>query len=313
MHPSHPCTRRRRRLRGYARRVPVRVIAVMGAAALAAAGGAGGSPAGRTGLQGTIRYGSFYSAALHGQDDYAVYLPPGYGRSTTRYPVVYYLHGLPASATDYRAITPIAKAVEESGRSAIVVGVQGARDGDGDGEWRDWGPGRNWETATAVELVSVIDRRYRTIPTREGRIIVGISAGGYGATLIASHHPAVYSVIESWSGYFHATNPRGTTSLDLGSAAANHWADFSRQIPLLRKRFARWWHTTWFSFYVGSNDDLFLDENERIDRELIAYRVPHVYFKVYVGGHSWSLWRPHAVAWLTRGLVVAAQPRTGRG
>jgi enterochelin esterase-like enzyme len=261
-----------------------------------------------TALQGTIQYESFRSKALRGTDSYAVYLPPGYATSGRRYPVVYFLHGLPASGSAYRAITPIARAVEASGHPAIVVGVQGARDGDGDAEWRDWGPGRNWETATAVELVSVIDHRYRTIASRAGRVIIGISAGGYGATLIADHHPAVYSVIQSWSGYFKATDPTGTAVLDLGSPAANQWADFSTQIPLLHKRFAPWWNSTYYSFYVGTDDTRFLDTNERIDDELHAYSVPHVFFRVYEGPHAWTLWQTHATDWVGRALAVAAGP-----
>jgi S-formylglutathione hydrolase FrmB len=276
-------------------------------------GAAWSAEAGRaTALRGTIRYGSFRSKALHGTDAYAVYLPPGYATSERRYPVVYFLHGLPASGTAYRAITPIARAVEASGHAAIVVGVQGARDGDGDAEWRDWGPGRDWETATAVELVSVIDRRYRTVASRAGRVIIGISAGGYGATLIADHHPSVYSVIQSWSGYFKATDPRGTTALDLGSPAANQWADFSKQIPLLHRRFGPWWGSTYYSFYVGTDDTRFLDTNERIARELKAYSVPHVLFRVYEGAHAWSLWQTHATDWVGRALSAAAGPRPVR-
>ncbi len=291
---------------------PRQLVRAAGIAALAlsiapaAAGRPPGPASGR--LRGTVRYGSFASRALGGLDRYSVYLPPGYAASAERYPVVYFLHGLPAPATAYRSIGTIARAVEESGRRAIVVGVEGARDGDRDPEWRDWGPGRNWETATAVELVNVVDRRYRTIATRAGRVLIGISAGGYGATLIASHHPATFSVIESWSGYFRPTNPAGTSVLDLGSAAADQWADFSQQIPLLRRRFGPRLDSTYYGFYVGTNDRRFLQANRTIDAELRRYGIPHVYFRVYDGAHSWSLWREHAEAWVGRALRLAAPP-----
>jgi enterochelin esterase-like enzyme len=290
---------------------PPRPALVLAAAALAAAGAAGGVLALTRSTPvrgGTISYGSFRSSALRGLDHYAVYLPRGYAHSSTRYPVVYFLHGLPAGPTAYRQIGIVARAVERSGRTAIVVGAQGARHGDTDPEWRDWGPGRNWETATAVELVHVIDSRYRTIAARAGRLLVGVSAGGYGATLIANHFPATYQVIESWSGYFHATDPTGSRALDLGSAQANQWARFDRQIPLLHRRFARWWHTTYYGFYVGTNDRRFRAENERIERLFRTYHVPHVYFRIYRGGHTWSLWQRHAPAWIGGGLRFAAHP-----
>ena len=54
-----------------------------------------------------------------------------------------------------------------------------------------------------------------------GRALVGLSAGGYGAVMLALHHLAAFSVVESWSGYFHPTDPAGQHALDLGSSRAN--------------------------------------------------------------------------------------------
>lgn len=135
------------------------VVAALAAGAVAVATVAHSASAG---LRGTIAYGSFRSQALRGTEHYAVYLPPDYATASKRYPVLYFLHGLPASSTAYRSIEVIARAVERSGREAIVVGVQGARAGDMDPEWRNWGSGRNWETATAVELVRAIDHRLQS-------------------------------------------------------------------------------------------------------------------------------------------------------
>jgi enterochelin esterase-like enzyme len=258
---------------------------------------------------GSFATGSFHSRALRGTDHYSVYLPPGYSSSRLHYPVIYFLHGLPGDPDSYRSIGAVASAVRQSGERAIVVGAQGARSGDRDPEWLDHGPGRNWETATAKELVHAIDSRYRTVRSRVGRVLIGISAGGYGATLIASHHPDTYSVIESWSGYFHATNPAGTAPLDLGSKQANDWADFRTLIPRLHRRYGRWWTKTWFAFYVGTNDSRFRAENVQLYRLLRKAHTPHVTFRLYDGGHDWSLWRRHAVEWVRRALDVAAKPR----
>jgi S-formylglutathione hydrolase FrmB len=79
-------------------------------------------------LAGTIRYASYNSQALDGSVHYAVYLPPGYQSAVLRYPVVYFLHGLPATAKSYQSIDPIAQALEEAGdgrsRSASRVRAQ---------------------------------------------------------------------------------------------------------------------------------------------------------------------------------------------
>jgi enterochelin esterase-like enzyme len=117
-------------------------------------------------------------------------------------------------------------------------------------------------------------------------------------------------VIESWSGYFHATNPAGTAPLDLGSREAEDWADFSKLIPRLRSRYASLLERTSFAFYVGTDDSRFRSENERIFKAMRAAHVPHVVFRIYAGGHDWSLWRRHAVAWVGRALSAAARPES---
>lgn len=281
------------------------VLVAAAVAALAVAELSSGQPA----IAGTISYSSFRSKALGGTDHYAVYLPPGYAGGTTRYPVVYFLHGLPASTSAYRSIQPVVQALERTGRRAIVIGVQGARGGDTDPEWLDWGPGRNWETATAKELVQVVDSRYRTIASRSGRVLVGISGGGYGATLIALHNPGTYGVLESWSGYFHPTNPAGTAPLDLGSSEANDWASAHALIPRLKRFLDGYGGKGYFAFYVGTNDSLFRAENEQFDAEIRKAGITRVVFKLYDGAHGWSLWSQHATAWLARGLASAALPR----
>ena len=238
---------------------------------------------------------ALWSPAVKGRLRLGIYLPPGYESSKRRYPVVYFLHGLPAASTSFRGADFLARALEASRRKAIVVAPQGARDSDSDPEYRDWGPGRNWETAITRDIVGYVDSHYRTIPTRTGRALVGLSAGGYGAVIVALHHLGAFSVVESWSGYFHPTDPEGLHALDLGSARANADASAHAFVRTLRRAFAR--RPTYFAFYVGRGDDRFRDENEQFHRELDVARVPHV-FRVYAGGHEQSVWMSHARRWL---------------
>ena len=96
----------------------------------------------------------FTSVALGGYVHARVILPPGYDDSTTRrYPVVYFLHGLPATSTSYRGNAWLEQAVQSAG-PAILVLPQGARDADTDPEYLDWGKGRNWATYVSTELAA---------------------------------------------------------------------------------------------------------------------------------------------------------------
>ena len=238
---------------------------------------------------------SFRSRALAGALGMVVYVPRGYSSTGSRYPVIYFLHGLPASPVSYRHVGLLADALGALHARAILVAPQGARDGDTDPEYLDWGPGRRWETAIAKEVPDYVDRHYRTVANRRGRALVGLSAGGYGAVLLALHNLGDFSVIESWSGYQHPTNPAGTQPLDLGSAAANAHASAHTFVPVLRRAFRRL--PTFFAFYVGSRDARFRAENERLDAELKAAHVPHL-FRIYAGAHEQGLWSAHAKAWL---------------
>ena len=221
-------------------------------------GATGSSPR----LRGTLLERSFASKALKGRIGFDIYLPPGYSSTRARYPVVYFLHGLPASASAFRGTGTIAKALDAARRPAILVGPQGARDGDSDPEYLDWGTGRNWETALGTELPRYVDAHFRTIRARRGRALVGLSAGGYGAVLLALHRLDAFSVIESWSGYFHPTDPSGLHALDLGSPAANRRASAHSFVRSLRRAFSR--RPTFFAFYVGQQDDRFRDENVQL-------------------------------------------------
>lgn len=242
---------------------------------------------------------SYPSAAIGGRLHFEVYLPPGYARGTKRYPVVYVLHGLPAHGPQYEALRFVERAADTLASPEIIVVPQAARSGESDPEYLDLGPGDRWETAIATELPHVVDSRYRTIPSRSGRALVGISAGGYGSMHLAFSHLGAFSVVESWSGYFHPTDPTGTQTRDLGSPQRNLAADVHRLLPAVRSTLLRL--HTFIAFYVGRSDSLFSAENELLNQELSAAGIPHV-FRAYAGGHDQQLWQRYAAPWLQLAL-----------
>jgi len=238
----------------------------------------------------------YHSFALDGTLHFEVYLPADYATSALRYPVVYFLHGLPSRANAYQGVGFVESALDRVGRPAILVAPQGARWNEPDPEYVDHHPGDEWETAIAGELPRIVDSLYRTIPTRAGRAIVGLSAGGFGAMHIGLAHLDTFSVIESWSAYFHPTDPTGTKPLDLGPRN-----DVHKQLLATQARLRRL-HTT-IDFYVGDGDSRFLAENRQLNLELSRSNLPHV-FRVYSGGHEQRLWQQYATQWI--GMALAA-------
>jgi enterochelin esterase-like enzyme len=281
-------------------------LLVLAAAAAVGTELAVGSGSGRD-LAGTIQEDSFRSTALRGTLHFAVYLPPGYGRGQ-RYPVIYYLHGLPATGNAYLTFGFVPAALEQKRLRAIVGAPLGARAGDSDPEYLDWGPGRNWETAIAGELPAYVDSHFQTIRRRSGRALIGVSAGGYGAFLLTLHHLASFAVVEPWSGYFHPTDPSGTKPLKLGSAGADARASAHTLVSSLQEDVRRF--PTLLAFYVGRGDSRFRQENVQLDHELTAAHVPHV-FRLYAGGHSQQLWQSEAGKWLAMAVDHLAAPTKG--
>ena len=265
-------------------------------AAFAVTAGAGSTS---TAWNGTISESSFPSRALGSRLRFAVYLPPGYRDGSERYPVIYYLHGLPATSDAFRTFGFVPSALEQRNLRAIVVAPQGARDGDPDPEYLDWGAGRNWESAIARELPAFVDSHYRTIRGRDGRVLIGLSAGGYGAFLLTLHHLSSFAAVESWSGYFHPTDPSGTKAVELGSPRADANASAHALVADLRSSVRR--NPTFLAFYVGRSDTRFERENEQLNLELTQAGIPHT-FRIYEGGHSPTLWKQEAGPWLALAL-----------
>jgi S-formylglutathione hydrolase FrmB len=235
-----------------------------------------------------------------------VYLPPGYTASGRRYPVIYFLHGLPGTPASYTQNAFIADAILIADRRAIVVAPQGARDDNSDREYLDWSATEDWPRAISHDLTSCIDRRFATIASRFGRALIGVSAGGYGAMNIGLRNLQTFAVTESWSGYFVATDPSGRDVLQLGSPAAQQAALVPRAAGLARE-LARW--PSLIGFYIGRADGRFLGMNEAFDAALDHSAIAHV-FRTYAGGHALSLWSSQAPGWLRMALTYLSTGRT---
>jgi len=123
--------------------------------------------------------------------------------------------------------------------------------------------------------------------------------------MLAVHHLDDFAAVESWSGYFHPTNPAGTQPLDLGSSARNARANVHRFVSALRADERR--RPTFFAFYVGTGDKRFRAENEQLNRELTAAHVAHV-FALYPGAHEGTVWAAHARRWLGLAAEHLARP-----
>lgn len=136
----------------------------------------------------------WYSETLKQDCNYSIYLPASYNANdkTQKYPVIYLMHGVGGHQLNMieRFSTPdILNKLIGNGSlpECIVVFI------DGYNSFYYDGPGLKMETAIIKDLIPFIDNNYNTDATKAGRMIGGISMGGYGAARFALKYPEMFS------------------------------------------------------------------------------------------------------------------------
>jgi S-formylglutathione hydrolase FrmB len=140
------------------------------------------------------------TAALPAPANVYLLLPPGYvSHPRRRYPVFYLLHGTSGTASDW-ALKGDAEHV--IGDHELITVMPDIALGNGGGGWcTDWPNGaQRWETFHIRQLVPWVDANLRTIATRGGRAIAGLSQGGFCSLSYAARHPDTFSVALGYSG-----------------------------------------------------------------------------------------------------------------
>lgn len=168
-----------------------------------------------------LRSDMFTSAGLAREVAYVVDLPASYDASGTRsYPVVYALHGL-FEGSGFWERRGLAAALARLRASAgwpefLVVAV------DGGNSFFVNAPGGRYEDLVTRDLVSHVEARYRVVPGRAGRALLGISMGGYGALHIAFDQPDLFAAVATHSAMLLETIPSGAQGARRGQMAAFH-------------------------------------------------------------------------------------------
>lgn len=164
------------------------------------------------------RPGSFASPSLGREVSYVVELPASYPSGERRYPVVYALHGLFESSgfLERRGLVPALAGAQEKGElpELIVVAVDG-----GNSFFVNGGAGA-YEDLVVKDLVEHMDKTFRTIPSRAGRALFGVSMGGYAALRMAFKHPERFAAAATHSAMILERIPTAEDGARRGQLAA---------------------------------------------------------------------------------------------
>lgn len=243
---------------------------------------------------------------------YIVLLPASYTaerkEQPLRYPVLYLLHGYTGHYDNWVSKTKLAEYA--SAYNFIIITPEG-----NNGWYTDSAtvPGDKYESYILQELMPDVQRRFRTIESREGRAIAGLSMGGYGALKFGVKYPHLFAFAASFSGAlgaavwtednlknFGTELPRSImeTFGPAGSPvrAANDLSKLVRDFPAERLK-----ELPYFYLDCGTEDGL-LSSSRNLSALFIERKIPHE-FRELPGAHNWAYWD----AQVREVLRVAAQ------
>jgi len=248
---------------------------------------------------------SFHSNTLKTDILYSVFFPKNYNTDTQKkYPVVYLLHGL---GDDHKSwndqwlrISTVIENMEEDGIDEMIyIMPQGFRSY----YVNAYNGSLNYMNMFIDELVPHVDKAFRTIADREHRAVVGYSMGGFGAMILPTKHPEVFSVSVPLSMSFRTDEQYMTEPV---SGWNDQWGKIFGGVGLSGEARLTDYYKQHCPFYIftsetsGQNVKYFLDcgddeeqleiANDRLHVQLRENDIPHEY-RVRDGGHTSSYWR----------------------
>jgi len=197
-----------------------------------------------------------------------VCLPPGYAESDRRYPVVYLLSSHGSTGQAMLNWRPWDVTVQEQIDALIAVGQVGPMIVVLPDMWTRFGGSQyvnsvgmgQYEDYLIDEVIPLVDARYRTLPEREHRGVLGRSSGGFGAITQAMHHPEIFGAFACHSGdlYWEYTCLPGLSRLHQQLGRYGGLDAFIRDIPALRPKDVSFWElirTVCWAAAFGGNPD----------------------------------------------------------
>lgn len=142
-----------------------------------------------------LQHRTFESAAAKTKVSYFIYTPETYdAEKERRFPVEYWLHGTGGGLQGLRPLVAYFDAAIRSGKIPPMLVV--FPNGLDSSMWSDSKDGSvPMETVVVKELLPHIDATFRTIASREGRLLEGFSMGGYGAARLGFRYPDLFATV----------------------------------------------------------------------------------------------------------------------
>ena len=222
-----------------------------------------------------------------------VYTPAGYENGHQRYPVFYLLHGSGGDETVWLEQGRAAQILDNliaSGKAEpmIVVMPNGNVDERAASSMSELGnvqptfAHKNWMDGTFEQsfndIMTWVDKNYRTRTTKRYRAIAGLSMGGYHSLYISANQPDDFAYV----GLFSPAIKR----MDQGKCKI--YDDLEGKLSTQFKQRPR-------VYWLGIGKDDFLYKDNAEFRELLDKKRLRYTYHESGAGHEWANWRDYLV------------------
>ncbi|WP_423126324.1 alpha/beta hydrolase [Gaoshiqia sp. Z1-71] len=244
---------------------------------------------------GKVEYKTMPSKILNENREYAVYLPKNYAENTGKaYPVLYLLHGGGGNHTDWPqkgSLAAVVNQLTESNEATemIIVCPEAGKtfmNYFNNPVWR-------YEDYFFQELIPYIESNYRVIADKKHRAIAGLSMGGGGTFVYASHHPEMFCSAYAMSAYLYHQKELFwlNTDNDPVQKKIHQLVDDNNAVKLVEHADARKVEAMkTVSWFIDCGDDDFtLRPNLELIMAMQQAGIPRQ-IRIRDGGHTWEYW-----------------------
>ncbi|WP_257786050.1 alpha/beta hydrolase [Pandoraea norimbergensis] len=237
-------------------------------------------------------------------------MPTGYESSgKTTYPVLYLLHGNDGVRNDWvvkgHMQSTMDKLISHGDIPPAIVIMPDAN--------------TNWyvdlkermETAFFSELIPHVEKTYRTITTRDGRLIGGLSMGGYGALRYVLKYPEKFKAAALLSPAIYNPEPPKDSSARFVKVFAepNTGGEYSARVwqannyPVFFDAFLKKGIKVPMYINSGDDDDFNIESEATRFYELLRANKQPAELRIVDGKHEWPVWSstlPDALKYIFR-------------
>ncbi|WP_230470625.1 alpha/beta hydrolase [Flavobacterium cheongpyeongense] len=241
----------------------------------------------------------------------AIVLPDSYSKTKMTFPVLYLLHGAYGHFDDWLKKTPDSELVKKLADQYNLIIVM--PEGETFSFYLDSpvNTGSQFETFITKEVIQKVDKTYRTIVNKSGRVITGLSMGGHGALYLSAKHPDLFCAAGSMSGAVDmSVMLNRDSSAQVLKLIEPVFGDKSNDIKMYEQ------HAVLNMIdKIKANklpliidcgiDDFLIEPNKELHRRLVYNKVDHDYTE-RPGAHTWEYWEnalPYHVLFFSKILL----------